>query len=455
MRKLITFYKSLPKKHQSILAAVTLLVVVVLLLPTDDAAASRDYDDSKSNQRIDLQLDLSSDSAQRQPNTLTPVRANISASKATSEVQAPTQTETKITETSYTVESGDSLGKLFSRAGLSPRDTYDVTQLAKAKKSLIKIMPGEHILIRTNENGQFAGLTYDISKTKYLVVNKDDKGLSESVFERPVEMVEQFAGATITSNFWNAGITAGLTPAQIMNLAEIFGWNVDFALDIRKGDHFSVLYEKKYIDGEAVGNGNIIAARFSNQGESFDAIRYSDGQYYNSEGRAMKGAFLRSPVDFTRVSSNFNPRRLHPVTGNVRPHNGVDYVAPVGTPIKAAGNGRVVASTYNNLNGNYVFIKHSDTYTTKYLHLSKRRVKKGDYVKQGQIIGNLGATGRVTGAHLHYEFIVNGVHRNPRTVKLPKSEPIKASEREKFLALAKPTIARLEQQQQLRMASSQ
>lgn len=157
----------------------------------------------------------------------------------------------------------------------------------------------------------------------------------------------------------------------------------------------------------------------------------------------MRKAFLKSPVDFKYVSSNFNPRRLHPVTGQIKAHRGVDYVAAIGTPIKAAGAGRVIASSYNQYNGNYVFIKHNDTYTTKYLHLTKRKVKTGQYVKQGQIIGTLGKTGRVTGAHLHYEFIVNGVHRNPRTVKLPKADPIAKQERAAFTELSQTLMTKL------------
>ncbi|MGS0730324.1 peptidoglycan DD-metalloendopeptidase family protein, partial [Shewanella sp. 0m-11] len=182
-------------------------------------------------------------------------------------------------------------------------------------------------------------------------------------------------------------------------------------------------------------------------------VRYKDGTYYSEEGRSMRKAFLRSPVDFKYVSSSFNPRRLHPVTGQVKAHRGVDYVAAVGTPIKAAGNGRVIKSSYNKYNGNYVFIKHNDTYTTKYLHLTKRNVKTGQSVKQGQIIGTLGSTGRVTGPHLHYEFIVNGVHRNPRTIKLPKSEPIAKKEKAQFATLSKTMMAELEHNKQVQIAA--
>ena len=230
-----------------------------------------------------------------------------------------------------------------------------------------------------------------------------------------------------------------------MELAGIFGWDIDFALDIRKGDHFEILYQERVVEGEVVGRGKIIAAIFTNQGDTFKAIiNDKNGNYYDENGRAMKKAFLRSPLDFRRVSSNFNPRRRHPVTGKVRAHRGTDYAAPVGTPIWAAGDGIVQKSSYNQFNGNYVFIKHSNTYITKYLHLTKRTVKTGQRVKQGQTIGTLGGTGRVTGPHLHYEFLVNGIHKNPRTVKLPQSKSLTGKDKATFIANAKLRLEKLD-----------
>jgi murein DD-endopeptidase MepM/ murein hydrolase activator NlpD len=243
-----------------------------------------------------------------------------------------------------------------------------------------------------------------------------------------------------------------MTANQIMQLSTVFGWDIDFALDLREGDSFAIIYEQEYAEGEFLRNGNILAAEFVNQDERYTAIRYTDGNYYSENGTSMRKAFLRSPVDFKYVSSNFNPKRLHPVTGQVKAHRGVDYVAAIGTPIKAAGSGRVIEAGYNQFNGNYVFIKHNDTYTTKYLHLTKRNVSKGSSVKQGQIIGTLGKTGRVTGAHLHYEFIVNGVHRNPRTITLPKAESIARKEKNQFDALSQQLMTTLSQNKQTQLA---
>jgi murein DD-endopeptidase MepM/ murein hydrolase activator NlpD len=451
------------------------ITLAALFLPPDDAQASRSTSSSLSGS-----VTFSDEGTAIEPNAkaypvplafrkpVPPSATDIAqkASKAnevdltqtalsSSQLQADEEQYIKPTEHSkrFTVRSGDTLAALFKRAGLSARDVYEITQLPKAKKNLLKIIPGEEIDIVKNEAGELVRVRYHLDPISTLVISKQQQGYSEEVESKQVESRTKFATATISSNFWNAGVGAGLTPNQIMQLATIFGWDIDFALDLRQGDNFAILFEEEYADGEFLRNGNILAAEFENQGDKYTAVRYKDGSYYSAEGRSMRKAFLRSPVDFKYVSSSFNPRRLHPVTGQVKAHRGVDYVAAVGTPIKAAGKGRVIKSGYNQYNGNYVFIKHNETYTTKYLHLKKRKVKQGQTVKQGQVIGTLGATGRVTGAHLHYEFIVNGVHRNPRTVKLPQSLPIDKKEQPQFLALSQQLMAKLNEHKQVQLAA--
>jgi murein DD-endopeptidase MepM/ murein hydrolase activator NlpD len=193
---------------------------------------------------------------------------------------------------------------------------------------------------------------------------------------------------------------------------------------------------------------------FTNNGKTFSAVRYvdakGDASYYTPDGRSMRKAFIRTPVDIGRISSHFNPRRLHPIFKTRRPHNGTDYAAPTGTPVYAAGDGRVVKAGYSKANGKYVFIKHGERYLTRYLHLSKRRVKTGQRVKQRQVIGNVGSTGYATGPHLHYEFLVNGHHRNPATIvrKLPKAKSIPTAEMARFKAQTQPLLARLENYEQ-------
>ena len=473
MGKVITLFKLLPKLHQMLLCGLVFVTVIIIFMPSDDVQASKqtssvdgEYD---VNKRYSVPLAFGnptppaaslSETEPKQrsrPTQLAPASTKTVEQQvpdnAKAEVLAQKNKTPKLNEKRFQVKSGDTLAALFERAGLTAKDVYDVTQLPKAKKNLLKIMPGDNLVIAKGEDGKLVQLRYHLDKITTLIVDNSVDGYQEHIVTKTVEARSKFASATIENNFWNAGVNAGLTPNQIMQLATIFGWDIDFALDLRKGDEFAMIFEEEFADGEFLKNGNILAAEFTNQGDRYTAVRYKDGNYYSEEGRSMRKAFLRSPVDFKYVSSSFNPRRLHPVTGQVRAHRGVDYVAAVGTPIKAAGNGRVIKSSYNQYNGNYVFIKHNDTYTTKYLHLTKRKVKTGQSVKQGQIIGTLGSTGRVTGAHLHYEFIVNGVHRNPRTIKLPKSEPIAKKEKAQFAKLSQTMMAELEHNKQVQIAA--
>ncbi|ELA6607819.1 peptidoglycan DD-metalloendopeptidase family protein [Vibrio alginolyticus] len=351
----------------------------------------------------------------------------------------------------YKVKNGESAAILFNRVGLSARLLHELVSSDKeVEKQLTRLRPGDRLQFGFDENNDLVQLRRTLSAFEtFRITLKDGKYVSE-VDKKEVDFQYNYAEATIKSNFWNAGISSGLNGNQIMELAGIFGWDIDFALDIRKNDSFRVLYQEEVVEGEVIGRGKIIAAIFKNQGDTFTAILdQKSGKYYDENGRAMKKAFLRAPLDFRRVSSNFNPRRLHPVTGRVRPHRGTDYAAPVGTPIWAAGDGVVQKSSYNKFNGNYVFIKHSNTYITKYLHLTKRTVRAGQRVKQGQTIGTLGGTGRVTGPHLHYEFLVNGVHKNPRTVNLPQSKSLTGKARQTFMANAKVSMDKLERYSKL------
>ncbi|ABE56090.1 peptidase M23B [Shewanella denitrificans OS217] len=472
MAKLITLFKLLPKAHQLALTLLSLFTLVILMLPSEDALASKQTPtNTKAN--IDFteddllfarsnpsplalearqadSVDADMDTFGNQDLLLNSVQAQIRAKKQQLRAADDDQKNVEYFE----VVNGDTLGGLFSRAGLSAKDVFDIANLPLAKKNLLKIIPGEEIAITKSPEGELSEVSYRIDKVSTLVISKNDSGYVEKINTKEIEIRSQYVSAKIKSNFWNAAADAGLSANHIMQLANIFAWDVDFALDLRRNDHFSLIVEQEFADGEFLRNGNILAAEFVNQGERHTAVRYSDGEYYSEAGNSLRKAFLRSPVDFKYVSSNFNPRRLHPVTGQVKAHRGVDYVAAVGTPIKSAGRGKVIEAGYNQFNGNYVFIRHNGTYTTKYLHLTKRNVSRGDSVKQGQIIGTLGRTGRVTGAHLHYEFIVNGVHRNPRTVSLPKSDPIARSEKQKFQRLSQDLMAKLKQNQQVQLASN-
>jgi len=342
------------------------------------------------------------------------------------------------------VRSGDSLAKIFKRNGLNATTTHKViTAQGEGSKSLKKLGVDDIIRIGKDEQGSLVSLEYPLSKNETLYVNLQNQQYHAYKESKSVEVREAIAHGVIKSNFWHAAASAGLNDGQIISLANVFGWDIDFALDIRVGDSFNVIYENQYIEGDFIGTGNIVAAEFINQGESFHAIRFTDGEYYSADGRSMRKAFLRAPVSFKYISSNFKPKRFHPVQKRWKAHRGTDYAAKTGTPVVAAGNGRVTDATYNKYNGNYVFIQHGNGIVTKYLHFSKRAVKKGQRVKQGQVIGYVGSTGLAAGPHLHYEFLLNGVHRNPRTVKLPDAKPLNQKYKQAFEVISKQRLAEL------------
>ncbi|WP_064606738.1 peptidoglycan DD-metalloendopeptidase family protein [Photobacterium sp. J15] len=420
----------LPRVHQILISLISAFVVLLLLIPGSgdkQAHPERKFEIGKA-----YPLDMNLDEHQ-----LRPLEKDEKLQYA------------QLRWKEHTIKSGESLAVVFDKVGLSPGTLYRLVNADEGTKTLTSLRPGDVLKFGFDPNNELIQLIQPQNATDTLVVTRTGDNYHSRKETKKVDTLINFAQAVITSSFWNAGDKAGLTANQIMEIAGIFGWDIDFALDIRAGDTFSVLFEENFVEGEPIGRGNIIAATFTNMGETFTAVRSEDGKYYDQEGRAMRKAFLRSPINFRYVSSNFNPRRLHPVTGRVRPHRGTDYVAPVGTPIWAAGDGVVMKSSYNKFNGNYVFIRHSSTYITKYLHMTKRLVKTGERVKQGQTVGTLGGTGRVTGPHLHYEFLVNGVHKNPRTVKLPQAKSLKGAEKTKFKKYAVERLKQLSQFSQL------
>ncbi len=463
MGKVITLLKLLPKKHQVLLSILSVITMITMLLPSEEAQASRQtetgIEQAQANVRYNVPLALQSpirpeglpESTEEQQ-VAAPLIATESVSLGESLLPESLESAHHRDVEHFGVKNGDTLASVFERAGLSSKDVYDISRLPLTKQHLLKMLPGDEIVISKDASGNLTEVRYRLNAASTLVISKEQDRFAEKISEKDIEIRTQFTKAKINSNFWNAAVDAGLNANQIMQLSTVFGWDIDFALDLREGDTFAIVYEQEYAEGEFLRNGNILAAEFINQGERYTAVRYTDGNYYSENGTSMRKAFLRSPVDFKYVSSNFNPKRLHPVTGQVKAHRGVDYVAAIGTPIKAAGNGKVIEAGYNQFNGNYVFIKHNGNYTTKYLHLTKRNVNSGATVKQGQIIGTLGKTGRVTGAHLHYEFIVNGVHRNPRTVNLPKAESIARREKAQFDALSQELMAMISQHKQTQLA---
>ncbi len=338
----------------------------------------------------------------------------------------------------FIVRSGDNLSLLFKRAGFSTRDVYQIVNTAPQGRGLERMFPGQSIAFMRDEDGELAAVRHTIDQLQSVLYRRMDGGFSSERTVLEPETRESWASVRIDSSLFLAGKAAGLSSNLILEVANILGGVIDFVLDPRTGDTLELLYEELYLDGEKYADGKVIAVAYTNRGERFEAYRYVDSEgatsYYSADGVSMRKAFLMAPVDFTRISSNFNPRRLHPIYKTVRPHNGTDYAAPRGTPVFAAGDGRVVKAGYSRANGNYVFIQHGERYVTKYLHLNKRKVKQGQRVVQSQVIGTVGSTGAATGPHLHYEFLVDGRHRNPRTIhkSLPKAKSLPASEMPRF-----------------------
>ncbi len=352
---------------------------------------------------------------------------------------------------SLTVRSGESLARIFQREGISARALAALMASGALAARLADLRPGDQLELR-EEDGTLLGFRFRPSQLETLTFSRASGDASRFEAERELRsptVTERTAQVVIEDALFLAAQKAGLDDRLALALAEIFQWDIDFVLDIRKGDRFELLYEEQSLDGDVIGTGAILAARFVNRGEIFEAVRYEDpagnGSYYTPEGRSLRKAFLRAPVQFTRISSNFNLRRKHPLWNTARPHRGIDYAAPTGTPVVAAGDGKVVKAARNAPSGNYVVLQHGERYQTKYLHLSRfaKSLKAGQRVKQGQVIGYVGSTGWATGPHLHYEFLVGGAHQNPRTVALPKADPIAPEAKAAFTRLALARLAAL------------
>jgi murein DD-endopeptidase MepM/ murein hydrolase activator NlpD len=358
---------------------------------------------------------------------------------------------------SLTVRSGESLARIFQREGISARALAALMASGALAKRLADLRPGDQLELQ-EEDSILLGFRFRPSRLETLTFSRASGEAPRFEAEQELRsptVSERTAQVVIEDALFLAAQKAGLEDRLALALAEIFQWDIDFVLDIRKGDRFELLYEERALDGEVIGTGAILAARFVNRGEVFEAVRYEDpagnGSYYTPEGRSLRKAFLRAPVQFTRISSNFNLRRKHPLWNTARPHRGIDYAAPTGTPVVAAGDGKVVKATRNAPSGNYVVLQHGERYQTKYLHLSRfaKSLKAGQRVKQGQVIGYVGSTGWATGPHLHYEFLVGGAHQNPRTVALPKADPIAPEAKADFTRLALARLAALPSAQRL------
>ena len=354
------------------------------------------------------------------------------------------------------VQSGQTLGAVFEQMGVPASVMHRVLEQPSAR-TLSRLRAGAEIAFDLGHDGQLRGLRFERDEAARVELRLADGKIEEKVIERPLERRVMVASGEITSSLYAAGAKAGLSNAAINQMANAFSYDIDFTQDLRDGDRFQVVYEEIWRDGERLRSGGVVAASFVNRGKEFTALRYQRNgkdEYFDLSGRPLKKSFMRMPIEFARISSRFNPRRKHPVLGTVRAHKGVDYAAGTGTPIMAAGDARVSFVGWQNGYGRTVVLDHGNGTTTLYGHMSRfGKYKTGSRVSQGAIIGYVGMTGLASGPHLHYEFRVKGVHRDPLTVTMPKPDPLAGAELARFRAATAPAMAQLKRVEGVRLAA--
>ena len=352
--------------------------------------------------------------------------------------------------TTISVKSGQSLSLIFDALGLASDEVSDLLALGGEVNRLKRLKAGDDLHIRVEDN-QLEGLTYALDERRTLEVRRGDKGLESVTLTAEIEHRQTTASGRITDSLFVDGRRANLSGRLIMEFADIFGYDIDFAQDLHAGDQFSVVYEQLYKKNKKLRDGDILAAEFVSQGQRYRAVRFTTPEgntaYYTPNGQSLRKAFIRTPVDFARISSPFNLRRLHPILHTIRAHKGVDYAAGTGTPIKATGDGKISFYGVKNGYGRVAMINHGAGVETLYGHLSRFRagLSSGSRVRQGQVIGYVGKSGLATAPHLHYEFRINGIHKNPLTVPLPRANPVSPRNMTAFRAQSSTLIAALDQ----------
>lgn len=347
------------------------------------------------------------------------------------------------------VRRNDTMDRIFRRLALDPADLAAIRNLPGIRQGLDLLKPGDAIKVTHSGTGEIQELSRKVSETETLDVVRHDAGFTARIISNPVETRLRTVSATIDSSVFQAAQAAQMSDAIALQLAGIFAWDIDFMLDIRDGDRFTAVYEQIYQDGKYLRDGDVLAAEFINDGRTYRAVRFTrdDGStgYYTPDGKPMRKAFLRAPVDFTRVSSAFNPERRHPILNLIRGHMGTDYAAPAGTPVHAAGDGKVSFQGWRGGYGNAIVLAHGNNISTLYGHLSRfaKHIRVGSHVTQSEIIGYVGMTGLATGPHLHYEYLANGVHMDPQKVRLAAAEPLQADALARFLSSAAPLLKSL------------
>jgi murein DD-endopeptidase MepM/ murein hydrolase activator NlpD len=347
-----------------------------------------------------------------------------------------------LNETKETIKRGETLSDILSRYGFSPAEIHKLRTEVKPVYDLAKIKEGREIRLYTSQQDTITSIEYDINSDNYLHIEKIGGAYEATEKKVPYETEIHMIWGTINDNLPNAITKEGEKGALAYELAEIFAWDVDFYIDLRKGDSFKILFEKKYLKDKFVGYGAVLAAEFTNQGDTFQAYRFTypdtkETDYFNGEGESLRKEFLKSPFKYTpRITSRFSYSRLHPVRKVYRPHYGVDYAARVGTPVHATADGTVIFAGWNGASGRMIRIRHKNNYETMYLHLRRCYVKKGDKVKAEDRIGEVGASGEVTGPHLDYRIKYAGKYINPLAHRFKPVKPLRTEFFPNFKLLA-------------------
>lgn len=347
-----------------------------------------------------------------------------------------------------TVASGQTISGLFEEAGIDRSTLALAASTESGKKAFRRIRPGDVLEFEINGYGTLRTLKFDRSDLEQAVLAFEDGKVTETVINRNLEQRTMVASGEITSSLYADAKRAGLDGTVVNQIADVFKYDIDFSEDLKQGDTFQVVYEQSYLEGKPYRQGRIQAARFNNRGKTYSAFRYNANgreEFFDADGRPLKKVLLRIPIEFARLSSSFGMRR-HPVLGRMRAHKGVDYAARTGTPIMAAGDGRIELAGWKNGYGKTVIINHGQGRSTLYGHMSALgKYKRGQFVPQGAVIGRVGSTGLATGPHLHYEFRIGGKQVNPLKVTMPKPEPLRGAALAKFQAATAPAVAMMEE----------
>ena len=447
-----------PKSH--LLAAsgiAALLSLALLVFPSREVEAKKTF--------LDLRLDTAAEleTASEEPLVSLSVESPFTRTETPGEPdlqslqQKDAEAATPLSK-EVVVANGDTLSTVFAKVGLPQATVHDVLASSKEAKQFARLKVGQRLEFELDDQGNLAQLRSQLNKLESVQLERSGTSYVFKKEQLKPDVSTAYAYGRIESSLFLAAKRAGLSHNLTMDLANVFGYDIDFAMDIRKGDSFEVIYEQKTVAGDRVGTGNILAARFTNRGKSYTAVRYTNKQgnssYYTADGQSMRKAFIRTPVDFARISSRFSNGRKHPILNKIRAHKGVDYAAARGTPIKSAGDGKVLLAGRKGGYGNTVVIQHGNRYRTLYAHMQgfAKGVRNGSSVKQGQIIGYIGTTGLSTGPHLHYEFQVDGVHVDPLGLKLPMADPIAKNEKQRFLQLSNPLMALMDEERATMLA---